>query len=155
MILVSACLLGENCRYNGSNCLVPSLPELLRDIEFKVICPEVAAGLPVPRSPIEIRGGDGADVLNYQARIENQAGEDITERLLQACQQILSDIAEEKIDFVILKEKSPSCGVHRIYSGRFDGTLKPGMGVMTAIFRKMGIEVFSEEELELIKKIIA
>jgi uncharacterized protein YbbK (DUF523 family) len=155
MILVSACLLGENCRYNGTNCLVPCLRELLRNIEFKPVCPEVAAGLPIPRSPIEIRSGDGADVLNHQARIETRSGEDVTERLLQGCQQILSDIVEEKIDFVILKEKSPSCGVHRIYSGEFDGTLKPGMGVMTAIFRKMGIEVFSEEELQLIKKIIA
>lgn len=151
MILVSACLLGSNCKYNGRNNEVTTLLDLLQGQDIRLVCPEVAGGLPIPRPPAEIIDGDGFDVLAQKARVMNIKGEDVTENFLKGCQEMLKGINLDEIDFAILKEKSPSCGVRKIYTGEFNGTLKPGTGVGAAFLKKKGITVFSEEDLEKIK----
>lgn len=151
MILVSACLMGRNCRYDGGNKLNTGLNLLLKGKELILICPEAAGGLSIPRPPAEIQAGDGFDVLEGKANILNARGEDVTEEFIKGAERTLAELPDE-IDFAILKAKSPSCGVNRIYSGTFDGTLKDGSGVLAAYLKKRGIPVFTEEELDKIEK---
>ncbi|HHU91528.1 MAG TPA: DUF523 domain-containing protein [Halanaerobiaceae bacterium] len=151
MILVSACLLGENVRYDGANTLNEELLELLKGKEILPICPEVAGDLPVPRPPAEIVNGDGNDVLAGRARVENIAGDDVTPAFLKGARKVLVGLDLQKIDFAILKSRSPSCGIDQIYNGQFNGQLREGPGVTAAYLRSKGIEVYSEEEPEKIK----
>ena len=123
--------------------------------DLKPICPEVAGGLPTPRPPSEIIDGDGEDVVDNKAVVVNDKGEDVTSFFLNGVEKVWQDIEEEKIDFAILKARSPSCGSSQIYSGDFSGSLKIGEGVMSASLRHHGIPVYSEEELDKIKKKIS
>lgn len=154
MILVSACLLGFNYRYNGGNNLIPELKELLKGKELKAVCPEVEGGLSIPRPPAEIVGGEGHDVLCGNARIKTVHGEDVTPYYVKGSKKMLESIDINDIEFAILKAKSPSCGSKNIYSGLFDGRLKKGSGVGAAYLIEKGIPVFNEKELDKIKKMI-
>jgi uncharacterized protein YbbK (DUF523 family) len=151
MILISACLLGENCKYNGGHNLNKRLINLLEKLglkgQIKPICPEVAGGLPTPRSPSEIVAGEGNDILNHKAKVINKNGSNVTNYFIRGAENVLKDIKDENIDFAIFKARSPSCGSSQIYSGSFDGSIKNGEGVTTAILRQHGISVYSEEEL--------
>lgn len=152
MILVSACLMGRNCRYDGDNKLNVTLNLLLKNKELILICPEEAGGLSIPRPPAEIQDGNGFDVLEGRAKVLNARGEDVTEEYIKGAERTLVDLSG-KIDFAVLKAKSPSCGVNRIYSGKFDGKLKEGPGVLAAYLKKRRIPIFTEEELDKIEKI--
>ncbi len=154
MIIVSACLLGKNYRYDGDNNLSPVLNELLKDKEIKLVCPEVDGGLPIPRPPAEIVGGQGYDVLKNRALVKSKEGEDITSFFLDGSKRMLDDIDENEIEFAVLKARSPSCGTKEIYSGEFNGRLIPGPGVGAAFLKKKGIPVFSEEEINKIKEML-
>ena len=148
-VLVSACLLGEQVRYNG----------IVKDFENHVlkswnrrgrvvgICPEVAGGLPVPRPSCEISDGDGRQVLNSHDRVINSNGQDVTKCFLEGAQKTLLLVLFHKIKLAVLKEGSPSCGSNYIYDGSFSGIKKPGKGVTAALLEKNGIRVFSEREL--------
>lgn len=151
MILVSACLLGENVRYDGGNSLNKELLELLAGKEMVPICPEVAGGLPVPRPPVEIVGGDGEDVLAGRASVKAAEGKDLTAAFIEGACKVLEELDLQEIEFAILKSKSPSCGVDRIYNGQFNGQLRQGPGVTAAYFMSKGIEVYTEEEVDKIK----
>ncbi|MFW6035358.1 MAG: DUF523 domain-containing protein [Halothermotrichaceae bacterium] len=151
MILVSACLMGKNCRYDGDNCLHNKLARLLAGKDIKLICPETAGGLDVPRVPAEIVNGDGFDVLEGKAHIDNKEGQDVTRYFLRGCNQIYKEINNKHIEFAVLKSKSPSCGVNQIYSGRFDGKLQSGRGVWAAYLIKKGIPVYTEQDIEKIE----
>lgn len=152
MILVSACLLGYNYRYNGSNCLKQELLDLLSTRDIKAICPEIEGGLKVPRLQAEIINGDGYDVLAKTAQVINTKGEDLSPNYLLACQKMLRDINLDKIEFAVLKTKSPACGFKRIYSGEFNGQLQAGVGVAAAFLQQKGIKIYTEEDIEEIKK---
>lgn len=122
MILVSACLAGCNCKYNGKNSAIPEIEELVEEGKAIVICPEVLGGLSTPRDPCEIQEIDGKRV------VMSSAGEDVTEAFIRGAQKTLDLAKEINPTLIILKAKSPSCGFGQIYDGTFTGTLKEGNG---------------------------
>jgi uncharacterized protein YbbK (DUF523 family) len=112
------------------------------------LCPEVLGGLPTPRPPAEIQGGDGDDVLEGQARVMNTEGRDITTEFLAGAQKVLRVAHRWGIKVAILKARSPSCGVGQIHDGSFSGRLVKGDGVTAALLKREGIIVRSEEMWE-------
>ena len=139
-ILVSQCLLGEPCRYDGKSKPVLEL-EKLRDRGYDLIpvCPEVLGGLPTPRPPAE-RQEDG--------RVVNRLGTDVTKEYRRGAELALELALREGCALAVLKAKSPSCGNCRIYDGSFTGTLKPGKGVTAELLEQSGIRVLNEAELD-------
>jgi uncharacterized protein YbbK (DUF523 family) len=142
-ILVSACLLGVNCRYDGGNSRDENAINRLKADELIPVCPEEAGGLSTPRPPVEIVGGDGNDVLDGKAKVMTVDGEDKTEEFLKGAQHALELAQSQGATCVILKAKSPSCGCGTIYDGSFSGTLISGDGVTTALLKRHGIEVIT------------
>ena len=135
-IVVSACLLGENCKYNGGNNFSPAVAEFVRGREVILVCPERLAGLGVPREPIEIVDGE----------VRRKDGTSVDEVLRKAVQQILDQLDGQDIECVILKSRSPTCGVKQVYDGTFSGVLVDGMGVLTAALREKGYKVIDSED---------
>jgi len=157
MILVSSCLLGLNVKYNGESNAHPLLMQYSYLGKYIPICPEQLGGLPTPRSPLEIEEGSGEDVLKLQKRVINKQGEDFTAQFLKGAEQALMIARTFPVKAAILKERSPSCGVHQIYNGNFNHTLKKGKGVTAALLCKYGIPIYSETELKegLLKKLLS
>ena len=137
-IIVSACLLGENCKYSGGNNYDPKVEAFVQGREVIRVCPEVLAGLGVPRTPIEIRNGV----------VVSRDGVVVDEAIRVAVAQILEQLKEENIECAILKARSPTCGVHQIYDGSFSGKLVDGAGVMAQALKDAGYTVLSNEDLE-------
>lgn len=137
-VLVSACLLGENCKYNGGNNFCPQVVERLRDREVIAVCPEVLAGLGIPRIPIELRDGVVVD----------RDGHVVDARIRAAVAAILEDIRDQDVQYAILKSRSPTCGVKQIYDGTFSGRLVPGAGVLAQALMDAGCRVIDSEEVE-------
>lgn len=135
-ILVSACLLGENCKYNGGNNYRQWVAELAKEHELIPACPEVAAGLGIPRIPIEIRDGE----------VVRADGTSVDSAIRAAVARILAGLPED-IDLCVLKARSPTCGVHQIYDGSFTGTLVDGSGVLSQALKDAGFRVQDDEEL--------
>jgi len=152
MIGISACLGGICCRYDGKSKEVASLKELVAENKAVLICPEVLGGLPIPRPPAEIQGGDGFDVWNDHAIILTNKGENVTEQYKKGAKKALIQLQTSNITTLILKENSPSCGSHTIYDGSFSGILNEGVGVATAYFILNGLTVFSEENWQMAVK---
>ena len=148
--LVSACLLGICTRYDGGGWPVPQLIQLAARGLAVPVCPEVAGGLPIPRPPAEIVGGDGQAVLEGQARVLTIEGEDVTEAFLAGARQALETAQRLGIRQAVLKEDSPSCGCRRIYDGTFSDRTVSGQGVAAALLQRNGITVLSEEERSLL-----
>jgi uncharacterized protein YbbK (DUF523 family) len=142
-ILVSRCLLGHAVRYDGG--AHGPLDLLLRwQAEGRVValCPELAGGLPTPRPPAEIPGGQGGAVLDGLATVRTQAGVDV------GAAAALALVREHGIRLAVLKARSPSCGNRETYDGSFGGRRVAGEGVAAAALRRAGVQVFSEEELD-------
>jgi uncharacterized protein YbbK (DUF523 family) len=156
-ILVSACLLGAPVRYDGKgkplgHALMARWMEEGRLVSF---CPEVSAGMPVPRLPAEIaNGGDGADVLAGRARVVDTAGEDLTAGFLAAAENALETALREGCRHALLIDGSPSCGSISIYDGSFSGGRHPGAGVTAALLRSRGIAVYAPAEIEALAEAI-
>jgi uncharacterized protein YbbK (DUF523 family) len=136
-VLVSACLVGCLCRYDGK-CSLTKLPQ---DVEIVPVCPEVAGGLPTPRAPAEIIGGTGSDVLAGKARVRTQSGQDVTTQFIRGAEHALRVCQEEGISRAILKLRSPSCGASQVYNGTFSRQLISGTGVTTALLLQHGIKI--------------
>ena len=136
-VLVSGCLVGENCRYKGDNCYNERVMEFLKDKQVVVVCPEQLGGLPTPRKPSE-RVGD---------RVINSSNSDVTKEYLTGAQKTLEIAQKERVDLCLLKAKSPSCGHGRIYDGSFSGTLISGNGVTAELLIKNGFKVITEEDV--------
>jgi len=145
MLLVSACLLGLDCRYNGGSNLDKGLLDFLKDKEYVIACPEQLGGMATPRKPCEIVDGTGNDVLLGNSRVKDEQGEDATEFFIKGAQETLKIAELYNVKSAILKERSPSCGSTKIYDGKFNGKLKEGKGVTAALLEKNNISVFSEE----------
>ncbi|MBJ9974630.1 DUF523 domain-containing protein [Pseudomonas sp. S75] len=148
-VLVSACLLGQPVRYDGRASGHPDL--LVRwQAEGRVVplCPEVAGGLPTPRPPAEILGGQGIQVLDDHTQVITLIGEDVSAAFLDGAEQALALVRRHGIEVAVLKSGSPSCGNRLTYDGTFSGTKVPGEGVVAALLRREGVQVFSELELE-------
>jgi len=146
MIVISACLAGVHCRYDRGHNGIAAIEDLIRAGKALPVCPEQLGGLPTPRNPAEIVGGDGDDVLDGRARVIDNQGRDVTEAFVQGAYQALRIAQAAGARVAVLKESSPSCGSHRIYDGTFRKQKKPGHGVTAALFRRHGIRVVSEEE---------
>jgi len=149
-ILVSACLTGTKCRYNGGHKLSPEVMGFLKGKEFISICPELLSGFSVPHPPSEIIGGNGKDVLEGNAKVVNVDGTDVTGEYIQGALLTLKSAVENSVNIAILKEKSPACGVNYIHNGKFRGELTGGNGVTAAILDKHGIKVFSEKNIDIL-----
>ena len=137
-IIVSACLLGDKCRYDGHSNYVPLIKELKEKYEIIVICPEVNGGLSIPRTPSEIKGD----------RVINQKGKDVTKYFNKGVDYVLQVVKYFNIKKAVLKEKSPSCGVHNIYDGNFNNKVIEGQGWLTRKLKTLGVEVYNENEIE-------
>jgi len=139
--IVSACLLGVRCRYDGGTCADRALMDrLMREGCCVVpVCPEQLGGLPTPRAPAEITRGDGASVLEGEARVVNADGADVTQEHVRGAREVLALAKSLGCGSAWLKEKSPACGVTAIKRGN---QTCPGMGVAAALLRSSGIEVF-------------
>ncbi|AIQ25615.1 DUF523 domain-containing protein [Paenibacillus sp. FSL H7-0737] len=145
MILVSSCLAGMKVRYNGTDCLDEKIQMLLNENQAIAVCPELLGGFSTPREPAEIIGGNGEDVLAGTAKVVDRSGTDVTDMYLEGAYITLAKAQEVSATMVVLKENSPSCGSSMIYNGEFKGKKIAGNGVTTALLRKNGIEVTSEE----------
>ncbi len=138
MILVSACLIGINCRYDYGNELYPELLKFLHHKAYLPVCPEQLGNLPTPRCSTVIMGGDGFDALMLNARLINEKGEDVTFNFLKGAKKTLELAQAFGVSICYLKEKSPSCGVKLVYS---DKGVISGCGVTTALLLKNGYKV--------------
>ena len=132
-VLISACLLGFQVRYDGQG---KRLFEQQAGIEYHPLCPEVLGGLSVPREPCEIRS----------ERVVSPSGADKTKEFQFGAQKVLAYVQDQGIDVVVLKENSPSCGSQRIYDGSFQSKKIAGMGMTTRLLKEHGIEVINEDQ---------
>lgn len=136
-ILVSACLMGVECRYNGKGVLEPKLKELMKDHHLIPVCPEIMGGLATPRTPAERRLG----------RVITKEGEDVTDAYEKGAGEVLRLARLYACRAAVLKERSPSCGRGRIYDGTFTGTLTEGDGVCGECLEAHGIKVYGESQI--------
>lgn len=144
-VLVSACLAGRACRFDGSGALEDQVAALVDEGRAVLVCPEVDGGLGTPRPPAEIVGGDGADVLAGRARVVTNEGVDVTDAYLKGAERALAAARQAGATSAILKARSPSCGLGRIYDGSFSGVLEVGDGVTAALLQAHGISVQSSD----------
>lgn len=140
-ILVSACLLGENCKYNGGNNKCEEVIKLGQKHTLIPICPETFANLPTPRVASEIKDG----------KVYSKDGKDLTEEFYDGAEKTLYVAEESACQIAVLKERSPSCGFGKIYDGTFSGTLTYGNGVAAQMLYEHGIIILGESKLDKIE----
>ena len=140
-ILISACLLGACCRYDGASKAHPLAALLAERNTLVPVCPEQLGGLPTPRPPAERRGG----------RVVTQSG-DVTEQYLRGAEETLKLCKLLGCEAAVLKERSPSCGRGQVYDGTFSGTLTAGDGVTAELLAAHGIPVYGESQIEKLLK---
>lgn len=143
-IIVSACLAGIPCRYDGKAQRNERIAELVKCGKAIAVCPECMSGLTTPRIPAEIVGGSGEDVLDKKAQVIASNGEirtDVTEAFISGAEFALKIAKENGAVKALLKSNSPSCGCGTVYDGTFSGGKKKGNGVTAALFIRNGIEV--------------
>ena len=136
-ILVSACLLGENCKYNGVNNYSPAVAEFVKDKEVLPVCPEMLAGMGCPRTPIELVDGVLMD----------HNGNNVDAAMREAVAQAMEMIRKEDIQCAVLQSRSPTCGVNQIYDGSFSGKLIDGSGVLAQALKNAGYRVIDAEDM--------
>ena len=136
-ILVSVCLLGENCKYNGGNNYNPRVVEFLKDKEVISICPEIMAGMGCPRNPIEIVDGVLTDCH----------GKNVDSLIRKSVMEIMERIRDEEIQCAVLQSRSPTCGVNQVYDGTFSGKLIPGSGIFAKSLMDAGYLVIDGEDI--------
>jgi uncharacterized protein YbbK (DUF523 family) len=151
--LVSACLVGERCRYDGKSAKKEALGRLrvLSEDERVLlvpICPEMEGGLGTPRPPADLRGGDGGAVLAGRAEVRTREGKDVTEAFIKGAEAAARAARESGATHACLKARSPSCGVGQTH---MDGSLVPGDGVTGARLKALGLRVCTDEDLEDLK----
>jgi len=147
-ILVSSCLIGKKCSYDGNHRRNRWVLEFISGIKVIDVCPEMLGGLTSPRFRSEIKDGDGKAVFTGDAIVINEKGEDVTSFFITGANEVLRIVKENGINCAILKARSPSCGKDKIYDGTFSGGLKKGDGVTAALLRLNGVTIYDEEEVE-------
>lgn len=136
-VLVSACLLGENCKYNGGNNYNSAVAAFVQGKEALPICPEMMAGMGCPRKSIEIVDGIQID----------RDGKNVDALIRKTVAQIMEQIRQEEIECVILQSRSPTCGVNQIYDGSFTGKLISGSGIFAKNLKDAGYQVIDAEDI--------
>ena len=137
-IVVSACLMGRNCKYNGGNNYNETLVNLLKDKEVIEVCPEVAAEMPVPRPAVEICKG----------RVIRADGSDWDEVYRQGVDAVMKQLEGEDIAYAVLQSRSPTCGVKQIYDGTFSKTLVDGKGLLAYALAEAGYRLVDVEDIK-------
>lgn len=137
-LLVSACLLGVHCRYDGESNRLPALEALLEQHDCVPVCPEILGGLPTPRPPAECRGRS----------VLTQEGANVTDAFLRGAAETLHLAALYRCEAALLKERSPSCGCGHIYDGSFSKTLTRRDGVTAHLLKAKGLRVYGESQLD-------
>ena len=137
-LLISACLLGRNCKYNGGNNYAPLTETLKARYDLVPVCPECLGGLPIPHEPSE-RVGD---------RVLSKSGADVTAAFQRGAEKTLALALQHGVKKAVLKERSPSCGCGSIYDGTFTGTVVPGSGVAAELLLAHGVEIYGESRME-------
>jgi uncharacterized protein YbbK (DUF523 family) len=148
-VMLSACLAGVNCVYDGSNKAHPVFKAMAQAEDAVLFCPEVLGGFKIPHPPSEIsvrNGGDGDAVLRGAARLVSREGIDVTVLFMKGAKKALALAKKLGIKYAIMKARSPSCGCGKIYDGTFSRTLIEGFGVTAALLKENGVEVISDEE---------
>lgn len=148
MIFVSSCLMGEKCRYDGKSKPCRKVIDYVKDKEILKVCPECLGDLAIPRIPSEIVGGDGLDVIEGKVKVLNKDWDDVTRNFLDGARRVVELAEQFKPNLIIFKEKSPSCGRRKINDGSFTGKIVPGCGVTTALLKKNGFGVITEEDVD-------
>lgn len=148
VLIVSACLLGINCKYSGSNNLNEKVKELCSKMNVIPICPEQLGGMATPRKPAEIKAGSGKEVLDGKARVFDKDGIDVTEYYISGAKEALKIVKMFNAKKAILRANSPSCGCGTIYDGTFTGKKINGNGVTAELFKKNGIEAVNELDVK-------
>lgn len=136
-VLVSACIMGENCKYNGKSNKNDAVIDFLKDKEVVRICPELLAGMPTPRPCAELVDGVVTD--------EN--GQNVDAAYRKAVELALASIRPEEFDLAVLQSRSPTCGVNQVYDGSFTGRLVPGQGLFARALVVRGCKVVDAEEI--------
>lgn len=142
MILVSSCLAGINCKYNGKNNFKELVYKMVESGEVICACAEELGGLSTPRNPSEIR------IIDGKKYVFDNTGKDVTKEFYLGANRVLDIALKNNVHKVILKSKSPSCGLGKIYNGEFNGTLINGDGILVSLLKENGIEVISSDEIE-------
>lgn len=137
-ILVSACLLGKNCKYNGGSNYNAAVVEFVKDKEVLAICPEMMAGMGCPRTPIEIVDGVLMD----------RDGNNVDASMRKAVARAMEMVRKEDIQCAVLQSRSPTCGVNEVYDGSFSGRLIPGSGVLAQALKDEGYQVIDAEDIK-------
>lgn len=136
-VVVSQCLLGVNCRYDGGSNPCPAMAQLMEKCHVVPVCPEMLGGMTTPRLPSERRGD----------QVVNRQGEDVTAHFEKGAEEALKIAQLYGAGYAVLKQSSPSCGSQRVYDGSFTGRKIPGQGVAAAMFEKAGIALFDEHQV--------
>lgn len=154
MIIVSGCLCGINCKYNGGNNLDEGILKLMKEGKAIQVCPEQLGGQETPRPAHEIYNGCGSDVLDGKARVIGPEGDDdVTEQFIKGAYETLKIAKECGVEAAILKARSPSCGAGMIYDGSFTGAKRQGNGVTAELLIRNGIKVYNEDNyIEFLEK---
>lgn len=152
-ILISACLIGQAVRYDAT--ALKQDDELIKqwseENRLIPICPEVSGGMSIPRAAAEIVGGNGNDVINGDAQVIDNLGNDVSHFFIKGAENALELCLTHNIKIAILTERSPSCGSQLIYNGEFNRTRVSGFGVTTALLNKNDIIVFNQHQLTEVK----
>ena len=147
MYLISACLCGVNCKYNGLNNYNEICDKLFTSGKAILLCPEQLGGLPTPRIPSEIIGESSNILNNNNGSVIDKNGNDVTPQFVKGAKETLQIAKKLNIKKAILKDGSPSCGVHYIYNGNFNGSKIKGMGITAQLLKESSIDIISELEL--------
>ena len=148
MKIISACLLGIRCAWNGDDKYKSERAIELSKVETLIpVCPEQLGGLPTSRAPQEIQGGTGDDVLNDKCKVMNKNGQDVTREFIKGAEETLKIACQLNIKEFIAKSGSPSCSCGQIHDGTFSGKLIDGDGVTAALLRRNGIKIIPGEDL--------
>ena len=151
-ILISACLLGKNCRYNGGHSQLTELEEI--DVEWIPVCPEELGGLGTPRPSAEMQE-NAETILNGKGKIITNKGKNVTSEFIQGAEKSLQLGLEAEVKIAVLKSKSPSCGIGKIYDGSFTRSLKIGNGIFAHLCHENDIACISSDNINRIKKTLA
>ena len=153
-VLISACLLGEKIRYNGTDAFINNdlLYQLQNEGRLLPFCPELAAGFPIPRPAAEIINGEGINVIQNSAYVLEINGNNVTDKFYDGAVKTLRIAELQNVKVAILKDGSPSCGVNYIFDGSFTGKTKSGKGVTAYLLEHNNIQIFSENQIEQAKE---
>ena len=151
-VLISACLLGKKCRYNGGHSLLEELNGL--DVDWIPVCPEESGGLGTPRPSAEMQ--ENAEyILNGKGKVVTNKGKNVTHEFIRGAEISLQLGLEVGVKTAILKSKSPSCGIGKLYDGSFTKTLKTGNGIFAYLCQENDINCISSDNINQIKKTLA